>query len=83
MDTMLPSHFLKALEKFGLTRTRAVGTRRSRIDLHIDDFLLEAEKEGRVQRAWGYIDQRPQDMTWFAQQPDGTWPNQVNEHSLW
>jgi len=48
----------------------------------IDDFLLEAEKEGRVQRAWCYIDQRPQDMTWFDQPRDGTWPNQVNERSL-
>lgn len=83
MDTTLPLHFLKALEKFGLTHTRVVGTRRSRIDLHIDDFLLEAEKEGKVQRAWCYIDQRPQDMTWFVQQSDGTWPNQVNERSLW
>jgi hypothetical protein len=83
MDTTLPSHFLNALEKFGLNHTRVVGTRRSRIDLHIDDFLLEAEKEGRVSRAWCYIDQRPQDMTWFDQQPDGTWPSQVNERSLW
>jgi len=52
MDTTLPSHFLNALEKFGLSNTRGVGTRHSRIDLHIDNFLLEAEKEGRGQRAW-------------------------------
>ena len=82
METTLPPHFIHTLEKFGLCNTRVVGTRRSRIDLHIDDFLLEAEKEGRVQRAWCYIDQRPQDMTWFDQQPDGKWPNQVNERSL-
>ena len=83
MDTTLPSHFLNALEKFGLKHMRVIGTRRSRLDLHIEDFLLEAEKESRVQRAWCYIDHRPQDTTWFAQQPDGTWPNQVNERSLW
>jgi hypothetical protein len=82
MDTTLPSHFLKAVEKFGLTHTWVVGTRRSRIDLHRDDFLLEAEKEERGQRAWGYIDQRPQDMSWFDQQSDGTWPNQVDERLL-
>ena len=52
MDTTLPSHFLSVLEQSGLSNTRVVGTRHSRIDLHIDDFLLEAEKEGRGQRAW-------------------------------
>jgi hypothetical protein len=83
METTLPSHFLNALEKFGLSNTRVIGTRRSRIDLHIDDFLLEGEKEGRVKRAWCYIDQRPEDMAWFDQHPDNTWPDQVNERSLW
>jgi hypothetical protein len=83
MEATLPTHFLQMLTKSGLSNISIVGTKRSRIDLHIDDFLIEVEKERSVKRAWCYIDQRPEAMTWFDKRPDGTWPPEVSERSLW
>jgi hypothetical protein len=83
METTLPIHFLHALEKFGMRNACIVGSRRSRLDLHIDDLLIEAQHDGLVKRGWCYIDQRPEDMVWFDKLPDGTWPPAVNDRALW
>ena len=48
VETIQPSHFLNALAKVGVKNVRVIGSRRSRVDLHIDDLLLEAEKDGLV-----------------------------------
>ena len=83
METALPTHFLHALEKSGARNACIVGSRRSRVDLHIDDFLIEAEKDGVLKRGWCYIDQRPDEVIWSDKHTDGTWPREVNEHTLW
>jgi len=62
---------------------RVVGSRRSRVDLHIEDLLIEAQKDGLVKRGWCYIDQRLEDVVWVDQLTDGTWPQAVNERALW
>ena len=79
METTLSSHFLDTFVKVGVKNVRVIGSRRSRIDLHIDDFLLEAEKDGRVQRTWCYIDQPIDGISWFSKSADGTWPREVIE----
>ena len=83
METVLPARFLHALEKFGMRNTRVVGSRRSRVDLHIEDFLVEAQKDGLVKRGWCYIDQNLENVVWFEKLADGTWPQTVNDRVLW
>jgi len=83
MEIALPTHFLHALEKSGVRNACVVGSRRSRVDLHIDDFLIEVEKDGRVKRGWCYIDQHPDAVIWFDKLADGTWPREVNDRALW
>ena len=83
METTLPAHFLHALEKSGVRNVHVVGSRRSRVDHHIDDFLIEAEKDGRAKRGWCYINQHPDAVMWFDKLPDGTWPHEVNDRALW
>lgn len=83
MEGELPAHFFRALEQAGLNNVRIVGSRRSRIDLHIDDFLIEGEKNGTLQRGWCIVDQRMDGVRWFTKNADGTWPGEVNERSLW
>jgi len=53
------------------------------VDHHIDDFLIEAEKDGRAKRGWCYINQHPDAVMWFDKLPDGTWPHEVNDRALW
>jgi hypothetical protein len=83
METVFPTHFIRALEKFGIRDVCIVGSRRSRIDLHIYDYLIEVEKDGVVKRGWCYIDQHPEAVIWFDKHDDGTWPREVNERALW
>jgi hypothetical protein len=83
METALPTHFLHALEKFGMGNVRVVGSRRSRVDLHIEDLLIEAQKDGLAKRGWCYIDQHPEDVVWVEPLTDGTWPQAVDERALW
>ena len=83
MEIGLPIHFIQALEKSGIRNVSIVDSRRSRMDLHIDDYLIEVEKNGIVKRGWCYIDQHPDGVIWFDKQPDGTWPREVNERALW
>ena len=83
METELPTRFLQTLEQFGMRNTRVVGSRRSRVDLHIEDFLIEAQKDGLVKRGWCYIDQNPENVKWFDKLADGTWPQTVSDSVLW
>ena len=79
METTLPSHFLNAFAKASVKNVCIIGSRRSRVDLHIDDFLLEAENDGHVQRTWCYVDQPLDGMRWFGKDANGTWPHEVIE----
>ncbi len=83
MESTLPAHFLSALHKAGVNNIQIVGTRRSKIDLHIDDFLLEGEKDGVVRRAWCYVDQNAESIRWLEKNTNETWPPEVGERSLW
>jgi hypothetical protein len=74
---------VNALHKAGVNNIQIVGTRRSKIDLHIDDFLLEGEQDGAVRRAWCYVDQRAESIRWVDKNANGTWPQEVSERSLW
>jgi hypothetical protein len=79
MEAALPAHFLRALEKAGVKDVRIIGSRRSRVDLHIDDFLLEAKKDGRVQRTWCYVDQPVDGIRWSDKDANGAWLREVIE----
>lgn len=83
MESTLPMHFVNALHKAGVNNIQVVGTRRSKIDLHIDDFLLEGEKGGARRRAWCYVDQNADSIRWLDKNADETWPSEVSERSLW
>lgn len=83
MESTLPAHFVNALHKAGVNNIQVIGVRRSKIDLHIDDFLLEGEKDGAVRRAWCYVDQRSESIHWLGKNTDETWPLEVSERSLW
>lgn len=83
MEAELPAQFLQMLTKSGLSNISVVGAKRSRVDLHLEDFLVEAEKEGSVKRGWCIIGRHPETLIWFDKRPDGTWPPEVSERMLW